>query len=175
MIQKIVTAMKILALMLFTPPKFLQVRDLGARADVESAEYTQLYSAAQLTKMDSTKQGGRVRYMVATYTQGTADGNIGDRILIGRLPKGARRVPGGMCFFSAGNANATLAVGYVGAAAAYAAATAITNAGSVGLDVCFAGGAEQIMAAETDLIATNATAAIKAAQKITFHIPYTFD
>lgn len=175
MIKNMLNFVRLLALMLVTPPKFLQVQDAGARGDVNTTEYGLMYSGQQPTKVDSDKMGGRCRWLIATYLQGAADGTIGDRIFIGKLPKGARRVPGGMCFFAAGNTNATLKVGIVGSDAAYAPATAIAAAGSVGLDTCFASGAESVMTDETDLIATNAVAAIKAGQKITFHIPYTHD
>lgn len=176
MIQRFLTALRILALMLFTPPRsrFLQMQDAGARGDVNTDEYGKMYTGQVPVKVDSDKMGGRIRYLVATYTQVGA-GTIGDRILIGRLPQGARRVPGGVCYFSVGTAGATLAIGFVGTPAAYAPATSIAAAGSVALDTCFTGGAEQVMAAETDLIATNATTAITAGQKITFHIPYTHD
>jgi len=177
MIQKILTSLRLLALMLFAPPRspFLQIQDAAARGNVYTTEYASMYTGQQPVKVDSDKMGGRIRYLVATYTQGAADGTIGDIIYIGRLPMGARRVPGGMCYFSAGNAGATLKVGYVGSDANYQAATSIAAAGSMTLDACFASGGESVMPAETDLIATNAVAAVKAGQKITFHIPYTHD
>lgn len=156
----------------FKAPRAYIRRDLCAGADVYADEYTNAYITSPPVKLSAAQQGGRVRIFRATYTQGVADGAIGDVIKFGKLPAGATRLPYGRAFFSAGDANATLAIGITGAAADMAAATAITNAGNVALDVFAAGGAVSTLAAEKEVIGTNATAAIKGGQKVTVWIPY---
>ena len=120
--------------------------------------------------------GGRVRYYYDTYLQGASDGTIGDVVVMKNMPKGARFIPGGMVYFGTGNTNETLAVGYTGTAAGLVAATAAATAGSAALAVPFSAAEGTLeMSADTAIIVTNATAAIKAAQRITVHIPYVID
>lgn len=163
--------LSLLAVLADVPTVFTR-RDPCAGADVYSAEYTNAYITQPPAKLSAAQQGGRVRIFRATYTQGAADGAIGDVVKFGKLPAGATRLPYGRAFFSAGNANATMAFGITGAAADMAAATAIAAAGNVDLDVFAAAGAVSTLAAEKEVIGTNAVAAIKAAQVITVWIPY---
>ena len=120
--------------------------------------------------------GGRVRIYVDTYTQGAADGSIGDIIRCKDLPAGARVLPGGMLSWGTGNATETLKAGVTGADAAFVAATAAATAGKVALDAFIAAGAAAYdITAATAVLITNATAAIKAGQKITITLPYVID
>lgn len=119
--------------------------------------------------------GGRVRMYYDTYLQGAADGNIGDVIHMKKLPAGARCVPGGLMSWGTGNTNETLKVGISGTTDKFVAATAAATAGTVALDKFLASGGGYKTTAETEIIVTNETAAIKAAQRVTLYIPYVID
>jgi hypothetical protein len=120
--------------------------------------------------------GGRVRYYRDTYVQGASAGTIGDVIHMKKLPCCARIIPGGMIFWGTGTTNETLAVGITGTAAKFLAATAAATAGSAALEAHLASGLDYITpAAGVEVIVTDATAAIAAAQAITVHIPYVLD
>lgn len=120
--------------------------------------------------------GGRVRYYYDTYLQGAADGNIGDVIHMKRLPGGARILPGGLLSWGTGNTNETLQVGVTGDDTKFLGATAAATLGTAALNAAHASGLTyDTPAAGIEVIVTNATAAIKAAQKITVHIPYVID
>lgn len=146
--------------------------DPQAGADVYADLYTSLYVNNPPAKVPGKQMAGKVRILRATYTQGAADGAIGDLVHFGKLPAGAAPLPFGKMYFSAGNANATLKLGVTGNDDCFAAATAINAAGSAALDAEFASGATLDQAAEVDVFGTNATAAIKAGQKITVWLPY---
>lgn len=118
--------------------------------------------------------GGRVRVYYDTYLQGAADGNIGDVITMKNLPAGARVLWGKM-FFGTGNTNETLACGVTGTADKFVGATAAATAGSVDLDDHLASGANYEPSAAIAVIVTNATAAIKAAQRVTVWMLYVID
>lgn len=156
--------------------------DPCACANVDSDVYKSLFVDARITRIPADRLGGRVRYLNAIYTQGAADGNIGDVIRVARIPKGARLLPLSTMRFGAGNANATLKVGLFAVNAGFAnddaalvAATAIAAAGAANLDAFAAAGADKLLADEAEIRATNAVAAIKAGQVVNFHIFYTFD
>lgn len=146
--------------------------DPCAGADVYSAEYTNAYITTPPVKNSAAQLGGRIRIFRATYTQGASAGNIGDIVHFGKLPSGATRVPGGKCFFSTGASSSTLKIGMVGADADMCAATSITTAGSVALDVFAASGAVSKLTADTEVIGTVAGAGIAANQVITVWQPY---
>ena len=156
---------------LFVPAPYTR-RDPCAGANVDADLYTKTVVTVPPTKVSAAQYGGRVRIFEACYTQGAADGAIGDIVRFGKLPAGATRLPFGRAFFAAGNVNATMKFGITGADADMAAATAIAAAGSVNLDVFAASGAVSTLAADKEVIGTNATAAVKAGQKITVWIPY---
>ena len=142
-------------------------------ANVYSAEYTNALINNPPVRNSAAVQGGRVRIFRATYTQGASAGSIGDVVYFGKLPAGATPLPFGNMCFSAGAATATLKLGLAGDDACFVAATAITSAGNANLEAFAAGGAVKgPLAAETDVIGTNATAAIAAGQKITVWMPY---
>ncbi|HBA72208.1 MAG TPA: hypothetical protein DCZ63_08490 [Geobacter sp.] len=151
---------------------FLTIADLGARADV----YGTLATANNTNppqKIDSLNMGTKIRYLNEVYTQGAADGNVGDVINLPPLPVGAKVIGHlSTCTFSAGNANATLAIGKTGAATALKTATAIADAGTFIMINPAAGVDDVTIGADERLIATNATAAIKAGQVIRFRIAY---
>lgn len=147
-------------------------RDPLAAGNVDADLYANTVTTVPAVKASAAQLGGRVRIFRATYTQGASDGTIGDVVRFGKLPAGATRLPFGYAFFSAGNASATMKFGITGADADMAAATAITSAGSVALNVFAASGAVSTLTSEAEVLGTNATAAIKAAQKITVWIPY---
>jgi hypothetical protein len=120
--------------------------------------------------------GGRVRMFFDTYTQGASAGSIGDVIQFKSLPPGARILPGAKMFNSAGVASATLAVGTTDSAARFLAATSITSAGSALMEAQLAAGAVyDVPSTGIGVIATNAGAAIQAAQVISIFIPYVID
>ena len=146
--------------------------DPQAAADVYADTYTSLYVNSPPTKVGGKQLAGRVRILRATYTQGAADGAIGDRVFFGKLPAGASPIPFGKTYFSAGNAGATMKFGITGNDDCFLAATSIAAQGSAVLEAEFAGGANLDQAAEIDVFGTNAVAAIKAGQKITVWIPY---
>ena len=144
-------------------------------ATVNSVGYTNA-NATPPTNEKPSVAGGRVRVYYDEYTQGAADGSIGDIIQFRNLPEGARVLPGGKCFFGTGNASATLKIGVTGADATLKAATAITTAGNMALEDHLAGGlAYTAPAGGIAVIATNAVAAIKAAQKIAITLLYAID
>lgn len=153
-------------------PSVFTRRDPAACGNVDADLYANTVTAVPPAKVSAAQFGARVRIFRATYTQGAADGTIGDIVRFGKLPVGATRLPFGRAFFSAGNANATMKFGITGADADLAAATAIAAQGSVDLDVFAVDGAVSTLTAEKEVIGTNAVAAIKAAQKITVWIPY---
>jgi hypothetical protein len=147
-------------------------RDPAAAANVSADHHAALYGGTIPQKVSGKLLGGRVRNFRATYTQGAADGSIGDVVYFGKLPKGASPLPLGVAFFSGGNATATMKIGLAGNDDAFCAATSIAAQGSVALTNDFVGGANLDITADTDVIGTNATAAINAGQKITVWIPY---
>ncbi|KAB0665649.1 hypothetical protein F6V25_07970 [Oryzomonas japonica] len=149
-------------------------RDPCAGANVYAAEYTNAYVTTPAVKNSAAQLGGRVRIARATYTQGAADGAIGDVVYFTKLPQGATPLPFGKMYFGAGNATATLKIGFAGNDACFLAATSIAAAGSAVLDAFAASGAILKNTGTTglDVIGTNAVAAIKAAQVITIWIPY---
>jgi hypothetical protein len=116
--------------------------------------------------------GGRVRVYYDTYLQGAEDGNIGDVITMKNLPAGARILSGTMAF-GTGNTNETLACGITGTATKFVGATAAETAGTVVLDDHLVAGYKTT--AEVAVIVTNATAAIKAAQRVTVILFYVID
>lgn len=123
-----------------------------------------------------TEGSGRIRIYKDTYLQGAADGAIGDVIHMKKLPGGAKIPPGGKLFFGTGNTNETLAVGVTGTADKFLAATAAATAGDADLKAHLAAGLDyDVPAAGIEVIVTNGTAAIKAAQRITVWIPYVID
>lgn len=145
-----------------------------ARADVYSANATKLRTEP-VTKVPVNDIGARIRYLNDVYTQGAADGAIGDVIHLGAAtpPVGAKIIGHlSRVQFSAGNAAATLAIGKTGAAAALLAATAITNAGGAILITPADGADDVTIAADEEIILTNAGAAIKAGQVIRLRIAY---
>lgn len=143
------------------------------RANVSSAQHALLCAKKLLSPGEL---GGRVRYAYGKFTQGAADGAIGDIVSFTKLPNGATIVPH-LCkaYFSAGNDGATMKFGITGSDAALAAATSIAAIGSVALDASAASGGTLKTTAEVDVIGTNAVAAIKAGQVITAHIAYVID
>lgn len=158
-------------------PGFLTKLDPRAMvANVYSAQYAKL-NTNPVTKLATDECHGRIRYLIGVYTQGAADGNIGDTVYFGKLPANARLIPHlSKVYFSAGNANATLAVGIPGTTAKFLAATAIAAQGNALLEAFGAdGGTYKTGSAGVDVIGTNAVAAIKAAQVITAHLAYVCD
>ena len=168
----VIAALAMIAASFCSRSKTFVRRDPCAGGNVDADLYATTVTAVPPGKVSAAQYGGRVRLLRSTYTQGAADGAIGDIVRFGKLPLGATRLPLGRAFFSAGNANATMKFGITGADADMAAATAIAAAGSVDLDVFAASGAVSLLAAEKEVIGTNATAAIKAGQVITVWIPY---
>ena len=125
---------------------------------------------------DPSEGGGRVRMYYDTYLQGAADATIGDVILMKNLPGNARILPGGLLSWGAGKAGETLSVGITGTADKFVGATAAEVASTVALNAHLAsGGTYKTPAAGVGVIVTSAVAAIKAAQRITVHIPYVID
>lgn len=116
--------------------------------------------------------GGRVRIYYDTYLQGAADGAIGDVIHMKKLPAGARILSGTMAW-GTGNTNETLQAGVTGTNDKFVGATAAATAGTVVLDDHLVAGYKTT--AETEVIVTNATAAIKAAQRVTVILLYVID
>jgi len=143
-------------------------------ADIYSTGYTAV-NATPAVNQEPNMGGGRVRMYVDTYTQGASAGAIGDVIHCKKLPAGARIMPGGLLAWSTGTTSETLAVGVTGTAAKFVAATAAATAGTVALAAHLASGAMYETTAEIEVIITNATAAIAAAQVITVYIPYVID
>jgi hypothetical protein len=143
--------------------------------DVYSTGYNQ-DNATPPVNHQPNEGGGRVRIYYDTYLQGAADGSIGDVIHMKKLPGGARILPGGLLSWGTGNTNETLAVGITGTADKFLAATAAATAGTAALAAHLAsGGTYETPDAGIEVIVTNATAAIKAAQRVTVHIPYVID
>lgn len=131
---------------------------------------------ASVDRADVTEFGGRVRYMMSTYTVPASSGpQIGDTITWGTLPNGARLVSGSKLFFSAGAVSSTLNLGDSGSAARYLAATSVTSAGSATAEAHLASGATYKNTAATALVSTVAGAALQAAQVITLHAYYVID
>ena len=144
-------------------------------ADIYSIGYNQ-DNATPPVNHKPNEGGGRVRYYYDTYLQGASAGTIGDVIHMKKLPGGARIIPGGKLYWGTGTATETLAVGVTGAAAALLVATAAATAGSADIVAPFASGATyETPAAGTEVIITDAVAAIAAAQRITLHLPYVID
>lgn len=143
--------------------------------DVYSSGYNNL-NATPPVKEKANKEGGRVRIYEDTYTQGAADGAIGDVIHFKKLPEGARILPGAKMFNSAGNATAALTVGVTGSPSKFLTAFTIAAAASTSMEAHLASGADyETPAGGIEVIGTNATAAIKATQVITLWIPYVID
>jgi hypothetical protein len=144
-------------------------------ADVNSTGYNN-DNANPPVKHVPQDGGGRVRYYRDTYVQGASAGSIGDVIHMKKLPGNARIIPGGKIFWGTGTTSETLAVGITGTAAKFLAATAAVTAGNAALEAHLASGLDYITpAAGVEVIVTDATAAIAAAQAITVHIPYVID
>ncbi len=123
-----------------------------------------------------TEGGGRIRIYKDSYLQGAVDGVIGDVIHMKKLPGGAKVLPGGKLFFGTGNAGETLQVGVTGTNDKLLGATAAAVAGSALLEAAHAAGLDyDVPAGGIEVIVTNATAAIKAAQRVTVWIPYVID
>ena len=118
-------------------------------------------------------QAGRIRSYYDEYTQGAADGNIGDIINMQPLPEGAK-ILGGKLLWGTGNTNETLKAGVVGSDAAFVAATAAATAGDVELKAHLLAG-YKVPAGGIGVIVTNGTAAIKAAQKVALYLQYVID
>jgi len=116
--------------------------------------------------------GGRVRIWRDTYLQGAADGSIGDVIRMKNLPAGARILNARM-HWGTGNTNETLQLGTSDDNDRFIGATAAATAGSVDCNLHVLAGYKTT--AETQVIVTNATAAIKAAQRVTVEILYSID
>jgi hypothetical protein len=145
-------------------------------ADIYSTGYNQDNGTPPVMDVPSNG-GGRVRMYYDTYTQGVADGAIGDVLHLKRLPGSARILPGGVLCAGTGNSGETLAVGVTGAATKFLAATAAETAAVTALAAHLptSVGGYVTPAAGIEVIVTNATAAIKAAQVITVMIPYMID
>jgi hypothetical protein len=145
-------------------------------ADIYSTGYNN-DNATPPVKHAPSEGGGRVRIYRDTYTQGAADGTIGDVLHMKRLPGNARILPGGKLIAGTGNTGETLSVGVTGSAALFLAATAAETAAVTELAAHLpaAVGGYVTPAAGIEVIVTNATAAIKAAQVITLYIPYVID
>lgn len=152
--------------------RFPTLTDPLPRGDVYGTQATKARTSPP-SKIDVINLGARVRYLNEVYTQGAADGTIGDVIHLPGLPAGAKILARDSSVnFSAGNAGATLAVGKTGAATALKAATSIAAQGSFTLTEPVDGADDVTLAEGERLIATNATAAIKAGQTIRFRIAY---
>ena len=119
--------------------------------------------------------GGRVRLYYDEYTQGAAAGEIGDVIHCKKLPAGARVLPYGVLSWGTGTTNETLAVGITGTAEKFLAATAAATAGISQMNAHTTTGLEYKTTAETEVIITNGTAAIAAAQVIRVYLYYVVD
>lgn len=140
-------------------------------------------SATPPVRNKVNRQGGRVRWFEATYTQGATIGNVGDVIEWGDLPLGARTL-GHLCQlnFAAGTAASTLNVGDAASAARHLAATAITSAGLATPQAANANGAQFETSDATEsatnnsrLISTVAGAGIAAGQVITLKMAFVSD
>lgn len=145
-------------------------------ADIYSTGYNNDNAAPPVNHAPSDG-GGKIRMYYDTYTQGAADGAIGDVLHMKRLPGNARIVPGGVLCAGTGNTNETLKVGVTGSDAKFLAATAAATAAVTALAAHLptAVGGYVTPAAGIEVIVTNETAAIKAAQVITVMIPYVID
>lgn len=155
------------------PAGFYTFSDPKACGNVDADLYANTITAVPPAKVSAAQLGGRIRIFRASYTQGAVDGTIGDIVRFGKLPMGATPLPFGYAFFGTGNTNETLKFGLTGNDACFAAATAAATAGSVALNAFAASGAVLTpLTADTEVLGTNGTAAIKAAQKITVWIPY---
>jgi hypothetical protein len=140
-------------------------------ADVYSTGYTN-DNATPPVNHPPDETGGRVRVYYDTYLQGASPGNIGDVIHMRKLPAGARILSGTMAW-GTGTTNETLACGITGTADKFVAATAAATAGTVVLDDHLVAGYKTT--AEVEVIVTNGTAAIAAAQRVTVILLYVID
>lgn len=142
------------------------------------------------TRVKANKINGRVRNFEASYTVPAAGLAIGDKIVWGKLPVGARTMGNmGKLSFSAGTASSTLNVGDNASAARHLAATAIAAAGSAVPEAANASGAQfetsddsaslaNGFVSATDncaLISTVAGAGMPAGQVVTLRMPYVQD
>lgn len=149
------------------------------------------YGLPPTTRVKVNKQAGRIRLFEATYTApASSTPAVGDKIVWGKLPKGAR-ILGHLSRlrWSAGAASCTLNLGDNVTAARHLAATAVTSAGSATPDVAETNGASfetsddsanlaNDFTSSTDnctLISTVAGAAIGANQVITLRVAYVQD
>ena len=141
------------------------------------------------TRIKANKINGRVRIFEASYTVvGTVA--IGDKIIWGKLPVGARTIGNaGKLYFAAGAASSTLNLGDNASAARHLAATAVTSAGSAVPEAANAAGAQFETSDDTaslangfvsatdncTLISTVAGATLQVGQVITLRMPYVQD
>ena len=145
-------------------------------ANLYSTQYTNAYLSSPPAKLTPAEQGGKLRTVLWKYTQGASAGTIGDVIYFGKLPAGAT-VLAGTLHWGTGTASETTAIGIVGTPAKFLAATATVTASTAptAVQAHLAGGATYKTTAETDVIGTNAGAAIAAAQVITLTLSYVID
>lgn len=148
--------------------------DPAACGNVYSAQYTNMFVNSPPARVTPEYLGGRKRSLIGVYTQSGA-GTIGDVVYFGKLPAGAT-VLRGLLSWTTGAASATLAVGIVGTAAKFLAATGITTAGDADCKAHMTAGLTPYKTTtETDVIGTNATAAIAASQQIVLYLEYVLD
>lgn len=107
-------------------------------ANVDTTEFAVVkgpaYGNAPATRIKANKQGGRIRYAQATFTNGAATQPIGTVIRFMKLPKGARPVWHlSRLEQTAGTASCTLTVGDQADIDRHLTATAINAAGGVAL------------------------------------------
>lgn len=102
-------------------------------ADIQAVIDSPTYGQPPVTRAKANRQGGRVRYFHSLYRAPASGSNpaIGDKIIWGKLPLGARIV-GHLCRldFSTGTASCTLNLGDNTLAARHLGATSIATAGS---------------------------------------------
>lgn len=129
-----------------------------------------------VARTESSDDGGKLRYMVSSYTVTATAHAIADTINFGTLPKGAR-VLGNLSklYWATGAASSTLAIGDGTTSGKFLAATAVTTAGGAIMEAANASGALFKTTAETDVIGTIAGAALQTGQVITAHIVYVQD
>ena len=158
-------------------------------SDIQTINNGPAYGNAPATRVKVNRLNGRVRWFEATYTvAGTVA--IGDKIVWGQLPVGAR-VLGHLSklYWATGAASSTLNLGDNVTAARHLAATAVTTAGSAVPEAAAASGAQfevtdasnnvgNNFGSTTDnatLISTVAGAALQVGQVITLKVAYVTD
>jgi hypothetical protein len=131
------------------------------------------YDAAASARLNSNAVGGKIMYMVSTYTVPAGTLAIADKIIWGKIPKGSRVVGHlSKLYFAAGTASSTVNVGDSTTPARFLAATSVASAGSAVTEAANASGATHVYTADTDIQSVVAGAVLAAGQVLTLHLAY---